>query len=152
QTIERWMACFKVLLLEITRDVSLRVGELLILPGSERNRVLDEFQSRAADVAPSELIHEIFERQVELAPQATAICYEGYRLTYSELNGRANQLARHLGTLGVGPNQLVGIYLERGLDVVVAVLGILKAGGAYLPLDPDYPSGRLTYMLKDSAP
>ena len=85
-------------------------------------------------------------------PQATALVFGEESLTYQELNARANRLAHHLIGLGVGPESLVGIALERSVEMVVALLGILKAGGAYLPLDPDYPEARLAYMLADAAP
>ncbi len=95
-------------------------------------------------------IHQMFEIQVERSPQATAVIYENSQISYQQLNQRANQLAHHLRTLGVKPEVLVGIYLERSLEMVVGLLGILKAGGAYLPLDPAYPSEYLAYILKDS--
>jgi amino acid adenylation domain-containing protein/thioester reductase-like protein len=97
-------------------------------------------------------IHRLFEEQVERAPDAVAVSYDGRSLTYRDLNARANQLARHLRSLGVGCDQLVGLCVERGLEMVVGIVGILKAGGAYLPLDPTYPSERIEYMLRDAAP
>ncbi|WP_242057692.1 MULTISPECIES: amino acid adenylation domain-containing protein [Nostoc] len=95
-------------------------------------------------------IHQMFEIQVERSPQATAVVFENNQLSYHQLNQRANQLARHLRSLGIKPEVLVGIYLERSLEMVVGLLGILKAGGAYLPLDPAYPSEHLAYILEDS--
>jgi len=97
-----------------------------------------------------ELIQELFEAQVQRAPNTVAVSYEGQSLTYGELNARANQLARYLLGRGVGPDQLVGICVERSLEMVIGLLGILKAGGAYLPLDPQYPAQRLAYMLQDA--
>jgi len=96
------------------------------------------------------MIHELFERQVERSPHATAVVFEKNSLTYSELNRRANDLADHLRVLGVGPDVLVALFFERSLDMVVATLAVLKAGGAYLPLDPEYPQERLAYMVADS--
>jgi len=98
------------------------------------------------------LIHELFEAQVQRVPDAVAVAYEGQSLTYRQLNERANQLAHHLVAHGVGADELVGICVERGLEMVVGVLGVLKAGGAYVPLDPGYPTERLQYLLEDSAP
>ena len=94
-------------------------------------------------------IHQMFEMQVERSPQAIAVVFENTQLTYRQLNQRANQLAHHLRTLGVGPEVLVGICLERSLEMIVGLLGILKAGGAYVPLDPAYPSERLAFILSD---
>ncbi|MEH1843055.1 MAG: amino acid adenylation domain-containing protein [Nostoc sp.] len=95
-------------------------------------------------------IHQMFERQVERSPQAIAVAFDDIQLTYQQLNKRANQLAHYLRTLGVGPEVLVGICLERSLEMIVGILGILKAGGAYVPLDPAYPAERLTFILSDT--
>src|SRR5262249_13916720 len=99
---------------------------------------------------PDQVAAELFQQQAKQTPKAVAIRFEQERLTYRELNLRANRLAHHLGKLGVGPETLVGVYLERSTEMVVALLGILKAGGAYLPLDPAYPQERLAFMLEDS--
>ncbi|MEW6737530.1 MAG: amino acid adenylation domain-containing protein, partial [Acidobacteriota bacterium] len=95
-------------------------------------------------------IHQLFEEQVQRTPDATAVVFESEQLTYQQLNARANQLAHYLRRQGVGPESLVGICLERSIEMVVALLGILKAGGAYLPLDPNYPKERLAFMLADA--
>ncbi len=99
---------------------------------------------------PKRCTHEIFEEQVALTPDSVAVCFEGYQLTYKALNCHANQLANLLRARGVGPEVLVGIYVERSLDMVVGILGVFKAGGAYIPFDPSYPRDRLTFMLKDA--
>jgi amino acid adenylation domain-containing protein len=99
---------------------------------------------------PDACIHELFEIQVDRTPTAPAIVFDGHRLTYQDLNRRANQLARHLRALGVTRETLVGVSVERSQEMIVALLGILKAGGAYIPLDPRYPTARLTFMLEDS--
>jgi amino acid adenylation domain-containing protein len=108
-------------------------------------------QPRNTDIIHSgkKCIHELFERQVETCPDAIAVVFEDQRLTYRELNRRANRLAHYLRKLGVGPEVLVGICVERSLEMIIGLLGILKAGGAYLPLDPTYPRPRLSFMLAD---
>ena len=98
------------------------------------------------------LIQELFEIQAKVAPESLAVVHEGRKLTYRELNSRANRLAHRLRQEGVGPDVLVAISTERSLDMMVGVLGILKAGGAYVPVDPGYPQDRIAYMLSDSAP
>ena len=113
-------------------------------------RVLREFNNTRADYPRDVCLHQLFEQQVLRTPDAVAVAFEGAHLTYSDLNRRANQLARHLQTLGVGPEVLVGVYMERSLDMVIALYGILKSGGAYVPLDPEYPRERLTFMLEDA--
>ena len=105
----------------------------------ELSRVLKEFNDTKVDYPRDVCLHQLFEAQVLRTPDAVAVIFEGARLTYADLNQRANQLARHLQTLGVGPEVLVGVSLERSLEMVMALYGILKAGGAYVPLDPEYP-------------
>lgn len=107
---------------------------------------------KAVSYAGTKLIHELFEAQAERTPLAIAAIHDARSLTYAELNLKANQLARFLRERGVGPDQLVGICVERSLEMVIALLAALKAGGAYLPLDPRYPTERLQYMLEDAAP
>src|ERR1035441_9659623 len=116
----------------------------------EQEQVLAEQNHTAEDLMSEVCLHELFEAQVKAAPQAEALVVGAGRLTYRELNFRANRVAHHLRLLGVGPEILVGIYLERSADMVIAMLGVLKAGGAYLPLDPAYPPDRLAFMLADA--
>ena len=125
---------------------------LSTLPDSERQQVLESFNATQVAYPEGKLIHELFEEQVRRTPRAVAVVYEGQSLTYAELNGRANQLARYLREKGVAADQLVGLCIERSLEMVVGLLGTLKAGGAYVPLDPNYPPARLAYTLKDAAP
>jgi amino acid adenylation domain-containing protein len=125
---------------------------LSVLPESERCQVIELFNATHAVYPQGKLIHELFEEQAERMRDAVAVVYERQSLTYVELNGKANQLARYLRDKGVGPDQLVGICVERSVEMVVGLLGILKAGGAYVPLDPNYPTERLGYMLEDAAP
>ena len=107
---------------------------------------------REAEYPREKLVHELFEEQAERMPDAVAVVFEDAALSYGELNRRANRLAHYLRELGVGPDARVAICVERGLEMMVGLLGVLKAGGAYAPLDPAYPRERLRYMLEDSAP
>ncbi|MBD2015192.1 amino acid adenylation domain-containing protein [Microcoleus sp. FACHB-53] len=125
-------------------------GEQL-LTDTEKHKLLVEWNETTSDYPQDKCIHELFEATVERTPEAVAVVFEGEQLTYRELNARANQLAHYLQALGVGPEVLVGICVERSLEMIVGLLGILKAGGAYVPLDPAYPFERLGFMLEDSS-
>ena len=129
-----------------------RALSLSILPEAERQQVLQLFNATQTAYPQGKLLHELFEEQVRSTPAAVAVIYEDQELSYAELNTKANQLARYLRGKGIGPDQLVGICVERSPEMVVGLLGILKAGGAYVPLDPSYPAERLQYMLDDAAP
>ena len=124
--------------------------KLDILLKEERHKLLKEWNDTRTPYPDDRCIHQLFEEQVERAPDSVALVFEDQQLTYQELNARANQLAHHLQTLRVGPEVLVGICVERSVEMIVGLLGILKAGGAYLPLDPAYPKERLAFMLEDS--
>jgi amino acid adenylation domain-containing protein len=149
-TIERMAGHFQILLEGIIANPKQRVAQLPLLSAAERHQLLLEWNDTKAEFPSDKCIHELFEQQVEQTPDAVAVVYENQQLTYQQLNCRANQLAHYLRSLGVGPEVLVGIYVERSLDMVVGLLGILKAGGAYVPLDPAYPTDRLSFMLKDA--
>ena len=123
---------------------------LSVMPTEERTRVIKEFNATERRYPQDQLLHQLFEEQATRTPRAIALVYEGTELTYADLNARANQLAWHLIDRGVGPERIVGISLERSIEMVVGLLGILKAGGAYLPLDPGYPTKQLQYMLGDA--
>ncbi|HYO72554.1 MAG TPA: amino acid adenylation domain-containing protein, partial [Archangium sp.] len=127
------------------------VSALPLLTEEERRRVLVEWNQTRTEYPRHASVHGLFEEQVACRPEAIAVEYEGQRLTYAELNVRANQVARTLRGLGVGAGTLVGLCAGRSLELVVATLGILKAGGAYVPLDPSYPPERLAFMLEDTA-
>jgi amino acid adenylation domain-containing protein len=122
----------------------------MILHHAERHQLLVEGNETERAYPKDRCLHELFEAQVERTPSAVAVVFEAQQLTYAELNARANQLAHHLRRRGVGPEVVVGICLERSLEMVVGLLGILKAGGAYLPLDPAYPKDRLAFLLADA--
>jgi len=149
-TVARMVEHFKVLLAGVAADPDGRLRRLPLLPAEESRRLLVEWNDTASPYRRDLLIHQLFEEQAARAPEAVAVAAGGEEVTYAELNGRANRLARHLRDLGVGPEALVGICMERSVEMMVALLGVLKAGGAYVPLDPAYPLDRLSYMLEDA--
>lgn len=149
-TIERMVDHWQMLLEGIVANPAQRLKELPLLTQAERQQFLVEWNATQTPYPHDSCVHQLFEEQVERTPAAVAVVYEDAQLTYRELNARANQLAHHLRQLGVGPEVLVGLCMERSLEMVVGLLGILKAGAAYVPLDPTYPSERLTFMLEDS--
>src|SRR5262249_39856269 len=130
-------------------DPDQAIGRLDILTPAERHTILHAWNDTAHPV-PSATVPQLFEAQAARTPDAVAAVFEDERLTYGELNARANQLAHHLRSCGVGPETVVGLCVERSLEMMVGLLGILKAGGAYLPLDPSYPQERLAFMLADA--
>jgi amino acid adenylation domain-containing protein len=149
-TIARMAGHFQALLESVIRDPAAAIGDLEILTVAERRQLLVEFNDTRTDYPKDKCLHQLFEEQVQRTPDSVAVVFEGQQLTYAQLNARANQLAHHLQTLGVGPEVPVAIGLEHCPEMIVGVLGILKAGGAYLPLDPAYPKERLAFMLQDA--
>jgi amino acid adenylation domain-containing protein len=149
-TISRMLGHFETLLEGIVANPEQRIGDLPILSEGERQQVLVEWNDRRRDYPREKCIHELFEAQVEKTPDRVAAVFEEKQLTYRELNTKANQLAHYLQKLGVGPEALVGICMERSLEMIIGLLGILKARGAYVPLDPTYPKERLAFMLQDA--
>ncbi|MEG4634709.1 amino acid adenylation domain-containing protein [Microcoleus sp. AR_TQ3_B6] len=149
-TIARMAGHFQTLLEAIVANPQQKVSSLPLLTEQERHQLLVDWNNTTKEYPSDKCIHQLFEEQVELTPDSEAVLFEDKKLTYRELNQRANCLAHHLRTLGVGPEVLVGICVERSLEMVVGLLGILKAGGAYVPLDPAYPPERLAFMLEDS--
>jgi len=150
ETITRMGSHFQVLLEGIIANPEQPISQLPILTEAERHQLLVEWNNTQTDYAQDKCIHYLFEEQVERTPDAVAVVFEEQQLTYQELNHRANQLAHYLQILGVKPDVLVGICVERSLDMIVGLLAILKAGGAYVPLDSTYPTERITYMLEDA--
>jgi amino acid adenylation domain-containing protein len=148
--IARLLEHFQNLLRAIIVNPQESVSLLPLLSKQEQKQLLVDWNQTQADYPKDTCIHQLFEAQVERTPDAIAVVFEEQSLTYTELNHRANQLAYYLRTLGVGAEVLVGISLERSLEMIIGLLAILKAGGAYLPLDPDYPIERLQFMLEDS--
>ena len=149
-TITRMIGHLQILLKGIVADADRCISDLSILTEAEKHKLLVEWNDTGADYPKDRCIQHLFEAQAACTPNGVAVVFENKQLTYAELNTRANQLAHHLIALGVGPEVLVGICLERSLELVVGLLGILKAGGAYVPLDPAYPKERLAFMLTDA--
>lgn len=149
-TIERWFDRYQMLLETIVAKPTEGLGTLPMLPEEER-RDLIALGNPSKTASTSYTLSEWFEVQVGKSSDDCAVICEGSQLTYGELNRRANQLARHLQDLGIGPNNLVGLMVERSIDMMVALLAVLKAGGAYVPLDPSFPPERLNYMVENSA-
>jgi non-ribosomal peptide synthetase component F len=137
-----------VVALETSPTAPLR--SLDVLPAAERSQLVVEWNDTARDYGREARIHRLIEQQAAASPDAVALEFEGKTLTYAEMNARANQLARLLRKKGVGPDVLVGVFVERSIEMVLALLAILKAGGAYVPLDPSYPAERLAHMLEDA--
>ncbi|HEX8177814.1 MAG TPA: amino acid adenylation domain-containing protein [Pyrinomonadaceae bacterium] len=150
ETIKRMLTHFEILLGGMTANPNSNLSDLPLLSKEEEHQLLYDWNSTFSDV-PTLCIHQLFEAQAERTPDATALVYEEERLSYRELNERANRLGRYLREMGVGAEVLVGLMMERSVEMVVGVLGVMKAGGAYVPLDPSYPQERLSFMLEDSA-
>jgi amino acid adenylation domain-containing protein len=149
-TMGRMAEQFCTLLARFVADPERRIFEVSPLTEAERHRVLVEFNTTDSDYRRDLCIHNFFESQVERTPQATALICGHERLTYNELNSRANQVAHYLREQGVGPEVLVGVCCSRSIEMLVGIMGILKAGGAYVPLDPAYPTERLAAILEDA--
>ena len=149
ETIQRIAENYQVLLESIIANPETPVDALSLISTAERERVLFEWNQTQVETAP-QCVHQLFETRAKQNPEAVAIIYGEQRLTYGELNSRANQLAHYLQTLEVTPESLVGLCIERSLEMVVAVFAILKAGGAYVPLDISNPPARLAFILEDA--
>ena len=150
KTISRMMGHLQTLLENVVADPEQCLADVPMLTDLERNQMLVDWNDTSSAYPRGRCVHQLFEQQVEQTPDAIALVYEDQTLTYRQLNTRANQLAHYLKKLGVGPEVLVCICLERSFEMVIALMGILKAGGAYVPLDPASPDERLAFMLKDT--
>ena len=149
-TIERLARHFQTLLSDAVQHPERSISELQLLASEERAQVVEEWNRTERVYEGGQCIHELFEAQAARTPEQIAVVSEQEALSYEELNARANQLAHYLRRMGVGPEVLAGLMLERSVAMVVALLGVLKAGGAYVPLDPHYPAERLRYMVRDA--
>ena len=150
-TISRMIEHFQTLLAGIVANPQAPIGNLPLLTAQEQHQLLVEWNNTLVDYPQDKCIHQLIEQQVKANPDAVAVVFEGQQLTYRELNSKANQLAHYLQSLGVKPESLVGISVDRSLEMVIGLLGILKAGAAYVPLDPTYPADRVAYILSNSA-
>jgi amino acid adenylation domain-containing protein/non-ribosomal peptide synthase protein (TIGR01720 family) len=148
--IERRLRHLETILETMVDNPAARIGDLPLLSQAEQREILIEWNRTESKSENRRCLHELIEERVEAAPEAVALIYEEQRISYRELDRRANRLAHYLRALGVGPETRVGLYLNRGLEVIVAILGVLKAGATYVPLDPAYPLERLAYMLEDA--
>jgi amino acid adenylation domain-containing protein len=149
-TISRMLGHFETLLEGIVANPDRRLSDLPLLTKAERQQLLTEWNNTRADYPIHHCFHQLFEDQAARTPDKIAVSFEDQQLTYSQLNARANQLAHYLRQRGVGPEVLVGICVERSLEMMIGLLGILKAGGAYVPLDPAYPKERVALMIEDA--
>ncbi|WP_353931424.1 non-ribosomal peptide synthase/polyketide synthase [Okeanomitos corallinicola TIOX110] len=149
-TINRMLGHFLTLLSAIVENSQGEINQLPILTATEEKQLLIDWNQTETEYPKDKCIHQLFEEQVEKTPDAVAVVFENQQLTYSELNNKANQLAHYLISLGVKADVLVGICVERSVEMIVGILGILKAGGAYVPLDPEYPQERLNFILEDA--
>ena len=149
-TIDRWMASYQTLLQSIVVNPKERVSSLQLLPVAEQQKIIIDWNNSLTEYPRSLTVHELIQLQAQRTPHGVAAQFENQNLTYQELNERSNQLAHRLSSLGVTKNTLVGVLLDRSLDMLIAMLGVLKAGGGYVPLDPSLPRDRIRYMLAHS--
>ena len=149
-TINRMMEHYRTLLAGLLVDVEQPIHQLPLLGSAEREQMLYSWNQTTIAYPQDRCIHHLFTEQVNIQPDAIALCYNDVCLTYAELERRANYLAHLLHEIGVGPDVIVGLCMERSLEAIIGMLGILKAGGAYVPLDPAYPEERLLFMLEDA--
>ena len=147
--VEQMMRHYQVLLQALADDESEAIDTLALLAPEEAEQQLVAWNQSAAAWPQEATIHQLIEEQVARTPHGVAVSCGDVQLSYGELNRRANRLAHHLRTLGVGPDTMVALCLDRSVDMVVAMLGVLKAGGAYVPIDPNYPAERIAYVVDD---
>lgn len=148
--VEQIALSFSTLLNQALRYPEAPIDELNVISEADRHRLLVDFNQTAFDYPDDKCLHQLFEEQVEAAPDKTAVAFAEQRVSYAELDARANRLAHLLRRLGAGPDRLVGLCTERSIDMIVGLLGILKSGSAYLPLDPEQPKARLAHMVEET--
>jgi amino acid adenylation domain-containing protein len=149
-TVERMARHFEILLGAMMSSPDTRVSELALLTTEEQHQVLVEWNATEVSYPKEKAVHELFEDQASRTPDAVALVFADETVTYGELNSRANGVAQGLRKRGIGPEELVAVFMDRSVEMVTALVGILKSGAAYVPIDPDYPEDRIAYMLEDS--
>lgn len=149
-TVQRWLSHYETLLKGILEEPGKTIADLPLLSDEEWERIVVDWNQNKLDLPDTRSLNELFEARVREVPDAIAVSFKSQSITYTQLNQKANQLARYLRTSGVHPEKLVGICMDRSIDLIIGLMGILKAGGAYVPLDPAYPSERIDFMLEDS--
>ncbi|WP_443659035.1 non-ribosomal peptide synthase/polyketide synthase [Clostridium algidicarnis] len=149
-TIEKLSEHYIAVINNITKNHQIKISEIDLLEENEKNQILYDFNNTKANYPKDKTIQEVFEEQVEKTPYNIAVVYENEKLTYKELNKKVNMLAQTLRKSGVSPEKIVGIMVNRSIDMVVGILAIIKSGGAYMPIDPNYPDNRIDYMMKNS--
>lgn len=150
ESFDRFSNSFTIFVRNLVIDSDRSLAELPLISDEECDRLLQQWNSPSSNALTNLTIHQLFEQQVLQCPNSIAVQFENQKLTYAELNARANQLAHYLQKFGIQPEELVGICVERSIEMLVGILGILKAGGAYVPLDPTYPTERLEYIISDA--
>ncbi|WP_010248522.1 non-ribosomal peptide synthetase [Acetivibrio cellulolyticus] len=151
ETIERMKVHFKKILEVVLDNVKIKLADIDMIAEEEKHIILNGFNNTEEEYPEEKCMHVLFEEQVERTPENVAAVYKEKQLSYSELNEKSNQLARVLRHKGVKPDSIVGIMLDRSIEMIIGIMGILKAGGAYLPIAADYPEDRIKYMLSDSS-
>ncbi len=149
-TVQRWLGYFQTLLESAGKDADQAIAALPLIPEAELRQILFDWNATEMDFPRAACIHQLFEAQAAKTPEATALIFGESEISYRELNARGNRLANYLQKRGVGRENLVGVCLERSPEMITAILAILKSGGAYLPIDPEYPEARISFMLEDS--
>ena len=149
-TVARWLGHYESLLLGMVADVNQPIFALPLLDEAGRMQSVIDWNATRADYARNSCVHQLIEKQAKATPDAVAVAFEDQQLTYAELNERADQLAGYLGNLGVKPGVIVGVFVERSLDMIIALLGVMKSGAAYVPMDPTYPAERISFVLADA--
>ncbi|MGN1299484.1 MAG: amino acid adenylation domain-containing protein [Candidatus Scatovivens sp.] len=150
QFIENFANHYKNILNIVIDNLDTKISSICMLSEKEKNKILYEFNNTKADYPKDKTISQLFEEQVEKTPNNIAVVFEDQKLTYTELNEKANQLANYLRNNRIGRNDIVGIMVNRSLEMIIAILAVLKAGGTYIPIDPEYPQDRIEYMLNNS--
>ncbi|OPA80600.1 hypothetical protein BVG16_07745 [Paenibacillus selenitireducens] len=152
ETADLMLSHYKVILEQIVENRYKQIKEIEVITEEERSKILGEFNDTQIEYSKDKTVIDLFEEQVKKTPDNISVVYNNEKLTYSELNKKANQVARKLREFGVKPDDFVAVIAERSLEMIIGIYGILKAGGAYVPIDPDYPEERIKYMLEDCSP